>query len=190
MRSIRARKPVLTYRTAANTTVSLFGGTHDEGARLRAVVVLSGCAGDADRANDFGAYFDRQTAGQRQNASILPRAGRVRPILQAPEMRPVRSLGQRGKELSGAVSGYVGRFAADSRTTIAPLDCCDAHSTSEMGQKRRFGSRPVTSFLPRLVDIFRARRHVSKVPILFSNSGSGCQALQRSSLPGPLFSPR
>jgi hypothetical protein len=26
--------------------------------------------------------------------------------------------------------------------------------------------------------------------ILFSNSGSGCQALQRSSLPGPLFSPR
>ena len=32
--------------------------------------------------------------------------------------------------------------------------------------------------------------HVRKVPILFSNSGSGCQALQRSSLPGPLFSPR
>ena len=26
--------------------------------------------------------------------------------------------------------------------------------------------------------------------ILFSNSGSRCQALQRSSLPGPLFSPR
>ena len=31
---------------------------------------------------------------------------------------------------------------------------------------------------------------VRDVPILFSNSGSGCQALQRSSLPGPLFSPR
>jgi len=28
------------------------------------------------------------------------------------------------------------------------------------------------------------------MPILFSNSGSGCQALQPSSLPGPLFSPR
>jgi hypothetical protein len=39
-------------------------------------------------------------------------------------MRPVRSPGQRGKELSGA-----GRLAAD----FAPLDCCDAHSTSEMG---------------------------------------------------------
>ena len=37
---------------------------------------------------------------------------------------------------------------------------------------------------------FRAARHVSSVPILFSNSGSGCQAFQRSSLPGPLFSPR
>jgi len=31
---------------------------------------------------------------------------------------------------------------------------------------------------------------VRLVPIVFSNSGSGCQALQRSSLPGPLFSPR
>ena len=31
---------------------------------------------------------------------------------------------------------------------------------------------------------------VSSWQILFSNSGSGCQALQRSSLPGPLFSPR
>jgi hypothetical protein len=28
------------------------------------------------------------------------------------------------------------------------------------------------------------------LPIVFSNSGSGCQVLQRSSLPGPLFSPR
>jgi len=33
-------------------------------------------------------------------------------------------------------------------------------------------------------------RHVRVWQILFSNSGSGCQALQRSSLPGPLFSPR
>ena len=32
--------------------------------------------------------------------------------------------------------------------------------------------------------------HVRSWQILFSNSGSGCQALQRSSLPGPLFSPR
>ena len=29
------------------------------------------------------------------------------------------------------------------------------------------------------------RPHVSKVPILFSNSGSGCQALQRLSFAGP-----
>jgi hypothetical protein len=52
-------------------------------ARLRAVVILSGCAGDVDRADDFDAYFDRQPAGQRQNAGILPRADRVRLILQA-----------------------------------------------------------------------------------------------------------
>jgi len=33
-------------------------------------------------------------------------------------------------------------------------------------------------------------REVRFAPIVFSNSGSGCQALQPSSLPGPLFSPR
>ena len=47
------------------------------------MVVLSGCAGDADRADDFSVHFDWQPAGQRQNAGILPRADRVRPILQA-----------------------------------------------------------------------------------------------------------
>jgi hypothetical protein len=36
---------------------------------------------------------------------------------------------------------------------------------SQMGQKRRFDRRLVTSGLPRLADIFRVRRHVSKVPI-------------------------
>jgi len=35
----------------------------------------------------------------------------------------------------------------------------------------------------------RLPRRVCFYPILFSNSGSGCQVLQRSSLPGPLFSP-
>jgi len=35
---------------------------------------------------------------------------------------------------------------------------------SEMGQKRRFERRPVTSGLPRSADIRRVRRHVSKVP--------------------------
>jgi hypothetical protein len=33
-----------------------------------------------------------------------------------------------------------------------------------MGQKRRFGSRPVTSGLPLSTDILGCRRHVSKVP--------------------------
>jgi len=37
---------------------------------------------------------------------------------------------------------------------------------------------------------YRVRSKIDKWPILFSNSGSGCQALQPSSLPGPLFSPR
>jgi len=46
------------------------------------------------------------------------------------------------------------------------------------------------SGLPPEADTNRKGRHVRSVPILFSNSGSGCQALQRSSLPGPLFSPR
>jgi hypothetical protein len=32
------------------------------------------------------------------------------------------------------------------------------------GQKRRFDRRPVTSGLPQQADIFRVRRHVSKVP--------------------------
>jgi hypothetical protein len=34
-----------------------------------------------------------------------------------------------------------------------------------MGQKRRFGSRPAASGLPRSTDIFRVRRHVPKVPV-------------------------
>ncbi len=35
---------------------------------------------------------------------------------------------------------------------------------SLLGQKRRFGSRPVTSGLPPLTDILGCPRHVSKVP--------------------------
>ena len=35
---------------------------------------------------------------------------------------------------------------------------------SASGHSRRFDRRPVTSGLPRLADILRARRHVSKVP--------------------------
>ena len=46
------------------------------------------------------------------------------------------------------------------------------------------------SAMARGAKVRRRARDVRKVPILFSNSGSGCQALQRSSLPGPLFSPR
>ena len=40
-----------------------------------------------------------------------------------------------------------------------------------MGQKRRFGSRLMTSGLPRLADIFRVPRHVSKVPISGGSRG-------------------
>jgi len=36
---------------------------------------------------------------------------------------------------------------------------------SELGQKRRFDRRLVTSGLPGSTDIRRARRHVSKVPM-------------------------
>jgi hypothetical protein len=36
---------------------------------------------------------------------------------------------------------------------------------SELGQKRRFDRRPVTSGLPRLTDILGVSRHVSNVPI-------------------------
>ena len=35
---------------------------------------------------------------------------------------------------------------------------------SQLGQKRRFASRPATSGLPRTKDIVRPPRHVSKVP--------------------------
>ena len=35
---------------------------------------------------------------------------------------------------------------------------------SELGQKRRFDRRPVTSGLPRSTDILRVRRHVSNGP--------------------------
>jgi hypothetical protein len=38
------------------------------------------------------------------------------------------------------------------------------------GQNRRFDSRPATSGLPRLADILRVIRHVSKVPILLQKS--------------------
>jgi hypothetical protein len=34
-----------------------------------------------------------------------------------------------------------------------------------LGQKRRFDRRLVNSGLPHMADIFRVRRHVSKVPI-------------------------
>ena len=42
---------------------------------------------------------------------------------------------------------------------------------TELGQKRRFEIGPTTSDLPRLSDIFRVRRHVSKVPTADSNRG-------------------
>ena len=49
--------------------------------------------------------------------------------------------------------------------------------------------------LPPLIVISKNRQSVNKAndrlaPIVFSNSGSGRQVLQRASLPGPLFSPR
>jgi hypothetical protein len=36
--------------------------------------------------------------------------------------------------------------------------------TSGVDHPRRFGQTPITSALPRLADVFRAGRHVSKVP--------------------------
>jgi hypothetical protein len=43
-----------------------------------------------------------------------------------------------------------------------------------LGQKRRFGQRPVTSGLPGSTDILRARQHVSKGPILLQKSVEAC----------------
>ncbi len=53
-----------------------------------------------------------------------------------------------------------------------------------------FERAPATVAIPLTADI-RLRCNICRNgPIVFSNSGSGCQALSRSSLPGPLFSPR
>jgi hypothetical protein len=49
-----------------------------------------------------------------------------------------------------------------------------------MGQKRRFGSRPVTSGLPLSTDILGCRRHVSKVPLADS-----CTAAKRNAIRSP-----
>src|SRR6266480_4273458 len=37
---------------------------------------------------------------------------------------------------------------------------------SGVGRSRRFDPRPITSALPRLADVFRTGRHVSKVPMI------------------------
>src|SRR6478672_8998978 len=59
---------------------------------------------------------------------------------------------------------------------------------SSYGQLAEVAAYFAMSGLPPEADTNRKGRHVRSVPILFSNSGSGCHALQRSSLPGPLFS--
>lgn len=49
----------------ANDLFQLIGNFIDAG--LRADVILAGRTGDTDRANDFTACLDRQSAGQRQH---------------------------------------------------------------------------------------------------------------------------
>src|SRR6516164_5519128 len=48
---------------AYGPSLQLIGNLVDTG--LRAVVILPGCARDADRADDFVAHFDWQSAGER-----------------------------------------------------------------------------------------------------------------------------
>lgn len=50
---------------------------------------------------------------------------------------------------------------------------------SFMSHLHHFDRRSVTSGLSRIADGLRVGRHVSNVPILFSSSGSGCQAHNR-----------
>ena len=69
-------------------------------------------------ANDFVANFDRQPAGQRQNAGVVPRADRVWPILQAlDEIR--RRLAERARGVGLAVAA-LGREQA--RAVVAHHD--------------------------------------------------------------------
>src|SRR5712671_5019507 len=52
------------------------------------------------------------------------------------------------------------------RPTLERLAICryPAYTMSELGHSRRFDLASITSGLPQLADIFRVRRHVSKVP--------------------------
>jgi hypothetical protein len=89
------------------------------------------------------------------------------------EEPPTGRLGRRFHVLSVEVSRRILRIewapSTVSKAAVAPLQCDVWCSPAVTTWKWLDGSF---------------------VPILFSNSGSGCQALQRSSLPGPLFSPR
>jgi hypothetical protein len=48
---------------------------------------------------------------------------------------------------------------------MVPTDIRYDGAMAELGQKRRFHRRPVTSGLPPQADLFRGRRHVSLVPM-------------------------
>ena len=60
--------------------------------------------------------------------------------------------------------------------------------TSASGQSRRFGGRPTTSGTPRLADILRGSRHVSKVPLPDSCIAANCASfdhlVERAALMG------
>src|SRR5262249_19577536 len=84
-------------------SIQLIGNLVDTS--LCALVVLARCARHANRADDFVAHFDWQSATECQNPRIVPRADRLRHIFQ-PLDESRRRLVERACRVGGAVASF------------------------------------------------------------------------------------